>query len=243
MIVPGGNGASLVDLEDAAKHQPAPHRVPARSPRRIRRRQPREAVGGAQGADGHRLPRDAGDRPGLFLGDLFPQRRAAFLFEIATNEPGFDRDEDIAHLGEALKLPQQHKHLRPVSRKPFAEAGRPSGQPLCAPSAGAGRSATSLDRISVRNHGRAQRRNRCSIRLCAHIEIRQARRPILFVLHGTGATRTSFRASGRSPAGGHRCVAAGRRIGNTGRRFFRRTGEGVTTCGPRAVRRRRWRVS
>ncbi|RVI46990.1 VOC family protein, partial [Sinorhizobium meliloti] len=36
------------------------------------------------------------------------------LFEIATNEPGFDRDEDIAHLGEALKLPQQHKHLRPV---------------------------------------------------------------------------------------------------------------------------------
>ncbi|MEM0900544.1 MAG: VOC family protein [Pseudomonadota bacterium] len=35
------------------------------------------------------------------------------LFEIATNEPGFDRDEDTAHLGEALKLPQQHAHLRP----------------------------------------------------------------------------------------------------------------------------------
>jgi glyoxalase family protein len=34
------------------------------------------------------------------------------LFEIATNEPGFDRDEDLAHLGEALKLPQQHAHLR-----------------------------------------------------------------------------------------------------------------------------------
>ncbi len=27
------------------------------------------------------------------------------LFEVATNEPGFDRDEDTAHLGEALKLP------------------------------------------------------------------------------------------------------------------------------------------
>ena len=34
------------------------------------------------------------------------------LFEVATNEPGFDRDEDTAHLGEALKLPSQHAHLR-----------------------------------------------------------------------------------------------------------------------------------
>ena len=34
------------------------------------------------------------------------------LFEIATNEPGFARDEDTAHLGEALKLPRQHEHLR-----------------------------------------------------------------------------------------------------------------------------------
>ena len=34
------------------------------------------------------------------------------LFEVATNEPGFDRDEDTAHLGEALKLPGQHAHLR-----------------------------------------------------------------------------------------------------------------------------------
>ena len=31
----------------------------------------------------------------------------------ATNEPGFARDEDTAHLGEALKLPRQHEHLRP----------------------------------------------------------------------------------------------------------------------------------
>lgn len=34
------------------------------------------------------------------------------LFEIATNEPGFDRDEDVAHLGEKLMLPSQHAHLR-----------------------------------------------------------------------------------------------------------------------------------
>jgi glyoxalase family protein len=34
------------------------------------------------------------------------------LFEVATNEPGFDRDEDTAHLGEALRVPAQHAHLR-----------------------------------------------------------------------------------------------------------------------------------
>jgi glyoxalase family protein len=34
------------------------------------------------------------------------------LFEVATNEPGFDRDEATEHLGEALKLPRQHEHLR-----------------------------------------------------------------------------------------------------------------------------------
>ena len=34
------------------------------------------------------------------------------LFEIATNEPGFDADEDTAHLGEALKLPPQYEQHR-----------------------------------------------------------------------------------------------------------------------------------
>jgi glyoxalase family protein len=39
------------------------------------------------------------------------------LFEVATNEPGFDRDEDTAHLGQALKLPAQHAHLRAALEK------------------------------------------------------------------------------------------------------------------------------
>ncbi|KQT52709.1 dioxygenase [Aureimonas sp. Leaf454] len=34
------------------------------------------------------------------------------LFEVATNEPGFTRDEDPAHLGEALKLPSRYEHAR-----------------------------------------------------------------------------------------------------------------------------------
>ncbi len=39
------------------------------------------------------------------------------LFEIATNEPGFERDEYAAHLGESLKLPSQHEHLRETLEK------------------------------------------------------------------------------------------------------------------------------
>ena len=46
------------------------------------------------------------------------------LFEVATNEPGFDRDEDTAHLGEALKLPSQHAHLQGLSGKAPAAARR-----------------------------------------------------------------------------------------------------------------------
>jgi glyoxalase family protein len=34
------------------------------------------------------------------------------LFEIATMSPGFAVDEDPDHLGEQLKLPRQHEHLR-----------------------------------------------------------------------------------------------------------------------------------
>ncbi|MGN6168419.1 MAG: VOC family protein, partial [Solirubrobacteraceae bacterium] len=34
------------------------------------------------------------------------------LFELATPSPGFAIDEDPAHLGEGLRLPPQHEHLR-----------------------------------------------------------------------------------------------------------------------------------
>ena len=45
------------------------------------------------------------------------------LFEVATNEPGFDRDEDTAHLGEALKLPSQHAHMRDYLEKHLQPLG------------------------------------------------------------------------------------------------------------------------
>jgi glyoxalase family protein len=47
-----------------------------------------------------------------FLSVYFRQPQG-ILFEIATTSPGFAIDEDPEHLGEALRLPTQHEHLRP----------------------------------------------------------------------------------------------------------------------------------
>jgi glyoxalase family protein len=47
-----------------------------------------------------------------FLSIYFRQPQG-ILFEIATTSPGFAVDEDPDHLGEQLRLPRQHEHLRP----------------------------------------------------------------------------------------------------------------------------------
>ena len=44
---------------------------------------------------------------------IYFRQPQGILFEIATTSPGFAVDEDPAHLGEALRLPAQHEHLRP----------------------------------------------------------------------------------------------------------------------------------
>jgi glyoxalase family protein len=46
-----------------------------------------------------------------FLSIYFRQPQG-ILFEIATTSPGFAVDEDPDHLGEELRLPKQHEHLR-----------------------------------------------------------------------------------------------------------------------------------
>ena len=55
------------------------------------------------------------------------------LFEIATTSPGFAVDEDPEHLGEELRLPKQHEHLRPQLERSLS--------PLSNPRATAGRQA------------------------------------------------------------------------------------------------------
>jgi glyoxalase family protein len=46
-----------------------------------------------------------------FLSVYFREPRGV-LFELATPSPGFAVDEDPQHLGEQLRLPAQHEHLR-----------------------------------------------------------------------------------------------------------------------------------
>jgi glyoxalase family protein len=55
------------------------------------------------------------------------------LYEIATLSPGFAVDEDPRHLGEALRLPQMHEHLRPQlerSLRPLANPRAANHQPV-----------------------------------------------------------------------------------------------------------------
>ena len=49
------------------------------------------------------------------------------LFEIATTSPGFAVDEDPEHLGEQLRLPRQHEHLRPQLERRLAPIANPRG--------------------------------------------------------------------------------------------------------------------
>jgi glyoxalase family protein len=65
-----------------------------------------------------------------FLSVYFREPRGV-LFELATPSPGFAVDEDPGHLGEELRLPAQHEHLRTQLERsltplvnPRAEAAR-----------------------------------------------------------------------------------------------------------------------
>jgi glyoxalase family protein len=59
-----------------------------------------------------------------FLSIYFRQPQGV-LFEIATTSPGFAVDEDPAHLGEELRLPKQHEHLRPLLERHLTPLSNP----------------------------------------------------------------------------------------------------------------------
>jgi len=50
------------------------------------------------------------------------------LFEIATLSPGFAIDEDIEHLGEKLRLPAMHAHLRDRLERTLTPVANPRAQ-------------------------------------------------------------------------------------------------------------------
>jgi glyoxalase family protein len=47
-----------------------------------------------------------------YFKSIYFRQPQGILFEIATTSPGFAVDEDPEHLGEGLRLPRQHEHLR-----------------------------------------------------------------------------------------------------------------------------------
>jgi glyoxalase family protein len=109
--MPGGNGADVIDLQvlpgAASAHQGAGsvHHVAFAVEDRAAQLAVRKAL---LDTGYHVTP--VIDRD--YFWAIYFRTPGGVLFEVATNEPGFDRDEDTAHLGEALKLPRQHAHLR-----------------------------------------------------------------------------------------------------------------------------------
>jgi len=72
----------------------------------------------AEQLDWQRRVREAGAavtevRDRDYFRSIYFREPRGILFEIATLSPGFAVDEDPDHLGEALKLPRMHEHLRP----------------------------------------------------------------------------------------------------------------------------------
>jgi glyoxalase family protein len=109
-ILPGGNGADRIDIEQvsgAAAQQGAGsvHHIAFAVENRATQLEVRKALMDTGYQVTPVIDRD-------YFWAIYFRTPGGVLFEIATNEPGFDRDEDTAHLGEALKLPGQHEHLR-----------------------------------------------------------------------------------------------------------------------------------
>ena len=111
MGLEGGNGADIIDLEAAPGEGRARegagsvHHVAFAVDSRAAQAEVRRALVEIGAHVTPVIDRD-------YFWAIYFRTPGGVLFEIATNEPGFDRDEDPAHLGEALKLPDQHAHLR-----------------------------------------------------------------------------------------------------------------------------------
>ncbi len=110
-IVPGGNEANTIDIEEmptarrASQGAGSVHHIAFAVENRARQLEVREAL-----LDTGYQVTPVIDRDYFYA--IYFRTPGGVLFEVATNEPGFDRDEDTAHLGQALKLPSQHEHLR-----------------------------------------------------------------------------------------------------------------------------------
>jgi glyoxalase family protein len=109
--ISSGNGADFIDIETMPNIAPARqgagsvHHVAFAVSDRAAQLEVRKALIKAGYDVTPVIDRD-------YFWSIYFRTPGGVLFEVATNEPGFSSDEDGAHLGEALKLPKQHAHLR-----------------------------------------------------------------------------------------------------------------------------------
>lgn len=60
-----------------------------------------------------------------YFHSIYFRQPQGILFEIATTSPGFAVDEDPEHLGEELRLPSQHEHLRALLERQLTPLTNP----------------------------------------------------------------------------------------------------------------------
>ncbi|KGE02260.1 VOC family protein [Rhizobium sp. YS-1r] len=110
-IIPGGNGADRIDLAAlpntpfARQGAGSVHHIAFAVETREKQLEVRKALMDTGYQVTPVIDRD-------YFWAIYFRTPGGILFEIATNEPGFDRDEDTAHLGEALKLPSRYESFR-----------------------------------------------------------------------------------------------------------------------------------
>ena len=116
LLIDGGNEANYIDLEvlpSANKAQQGAgsvHHIAFAVENRAAQLDVRKALMDTGYAVTPVIDRD-------YFWAIYFRSPEGILFEIATNEPGFNRDEDTENLGQSLKLPSQHEHLRETLEK------------------------------------------------------------------------------------------------------------------------------
>ena len=120
-VIEGGNAADTIDLERVTGAAPTAnqgagsvHHIAFAVEDRAAQLRVREALM----ATGYQVT-PVIDRD--YFWAIYFRALGGVLFEIATNEPGFDRDEDTAQLGQALKLPERYRPFRDQIEKRLPE--------------------------------------------------------------------------------------------------------------------------
>ena len=109
--IEGGNAADTIDLEElsgakaAGQGAGSVHHIAFAVENRAKQLEVRKALINTGYQVTPVIDRD-------YFWAIYFRTPGGILFEVATNEPGFDRDEDTAYLGEALKLPDRYEPRR-----------------------------------------------------------------------------------------------------------------------------------